>query len=466
VTRFEPGREGAVATLPSQEPLVHRSELIWERLVAFATSRARDPLVWCSMPRFGSLLQARMALPHRVPSPLSREEVRKIQEAQLSVDKRGSPAGSGALIGKGCVFMARTRNHRRSQAPLHEWFGPVRRPGHAGLSSGRARKLGRRAASLADELVDCARSQRLELPIDSAAIHRRLQRNARLLAYWEDLLSREKPRVAVLGVVTAPSARAMILAAERAGIPTVYVPHTAVVSVPLLNTLPVDYAALRGEEEAAFLAGDGVDRARLDVVGNPMIAPEPPPEIDPQLTPVFAAGLEDSSRLGPLVEVIHEGLGGEVTVGRHPSADPEAVRGAFPAEWRVFDGRTYDLLRAGPPVVIQHSSGVALEALHLGIPVIELRYPGKATFYPLIREPYVRFASSSEEVAGAATAAAVDAGDTARREALIAWARGWSSPNGDEAGERAVALVERAASEGPRGRIWDPWGASSRTPGA
>jgi hypothetical protein len=88
--------------------------------------------------------------------------------------------------------------------------------------------------------------------------------------------------------------------------------------------------------------------------------------------------------------------------------------------------------------------------------VIELSYPGKPTLYPFAREPYIRFASTSEKLAAAAASAATDAGDPARREALIAWARRWSYPNGDEAGERAIALVERAAAEGPRGAIWDP----------
>jgi hypothetical protein len=282
-------------------------------------------------------------------------------------------------------------------------------------------------------------------------------RTFRLIGYWEQLLARELPAVVVVGSITAPRARTLIYAARRAGIPAVYVPHSpqSTVNVPLA-ALPVDYAALRGEGEAAYLAKHGARRDRLDVVGNPTIVPEPAPEIDRRMAPAFAAGLEEPFRLGPLVRVIREALGKDVTVGRHPKADPEAVRHAFPAEWQIFEGRTYDLLRAGPPVVVQHSSGVALEALHLGIPVIELSYPGKPTLYPFAREPHVRFASTSGQLAGAAAAASADAAESARRESLIDWAHRWSSPNGDEAGERAIALVERAAAEGPQGAIWDP----------
>jgi hypothetical protein len=162
--------------------------------------------------------------------------------------------------------------------------------------------------------------------------------------------------------------------------------------------------------------------------------------------------------------VIREALGTEVTVGRHPKADPEVVRDAFPGEWRIFEGRTYDLLRAGPPVVVQHSSGVALEALHLGIPVIELSYPGKPTLYPFARQPHVRFASTSGELASAAAAAAADAADPARRQALIAWAHKWSYPSGAQAAERMVALVERAAADGPPGAIWNAPGPSTTSP--
>jgi hypothetical protein len=69
----------------------------------------------------------------------------------------------------------------------------------------------------------------------------------------------------------------------------------------------------------------------------------------------------------------------------------------------------------------------------------------------------VRSASTSAELRAAAAAAAADARDAGRRQALIDWARGWASPTGAEAGERTVALVEKAVAEGPRGRIWDPW---------
>jgi hypothetical protein len=241
-------------------------------------------------------------------------------------------------------------------------------------------------------------------------------------------------------------------------VPTVYVPPTAQTAPNArIIGLPVDYAGLRGEEEAGYLAGLGVDRGRLDVVGNPTVAEEAAPRIDPGLPAVFAPGLEDEARLGPLVGVVREGLGDRVVVGRHPSAGVEVEGGAFPPGWRIFEGRTYELLRAGPAVVVQHSSGVALEALHLGIPVVELSYPGKAALYPLIREPYVRFASTGQQLREAVAAASGDAGDPGRRRELIEWARGWSWPNGAEAGQRAVALVETALARGPRGPIWEPW---------
>jgi hypothetical protein len=415
------------------------------------------------MPRLGSLLQARMSRPHRVPAPLSRPRVQELHDAQTDAGKLGSAAGTGAAVGRGCVFMARTENHRRSQAPLFERFGPVSRPAAVEVSPRGVRERARRAIALADELLDCARRRGLALPVDPAAVYTRLLRNARLLGYWEHLLAQERPEVVVTSVATAPSARAMLLAARAAGIPSVFISHTAVVSVDLLNTLPVDRAGLRGVEEVRHLGALGADPDRLDVVGNPTISPQPVPRIDPRARPVFAAGLEDESRLGPLVDVIHRALGERVAVGRHPSAG-QTQPGEFPGGWSVASGRTYDLLAAGPPALVQHSSGVALEALHLGIPVVELRYPGKASLYPFLRAPYVRFATDSRELACAIQAAGEDAANAERRQEWIAWARGWSWPTGREAEERVVALVEQAMAEGPRGAIWEPWATPAGTP--
>ena len=412
------------------------------------------------MPRFGSLARFRMA-----QGPASLASCAGVRSGgwrpprchAASAARRAAPARWWA--GAACSW--RRLPTCGAQAALHERFGPVGRPdAGVGASYRHARGLARQAVSLARELIDCARGHQLELPVDSEAICTRLLRTARLVGYWEALLASEAPRVAVVGSLTAPRARALILAAERMAIPTVYIPHTAQVSQNVaLSAMPVDYAGLRGAQEVAYLRGQGVDAGRLDVVGNPTIAPQAPPDIDPARAPVFAAGLDDPSRLGPLVEVIEAALGDRVTVGRHPAVDPEAMRRAVPSAWTLFDGRTYDLLRSGPPVVLQHSSGVALEALHLGIPVIELCYPGQAGLYPLIARPHVRFASDSRELAAAAAAARADAREPASRDALIDWARSWASPPGAQAGERAVALVERALAEGPRGRIWDPAGA-------
>lgn len=445
--------------LPSHQALVSRSELIRAQIAAFAAEHSDDPLVWCDAPRLGSMVYARMAQPHRVPSELARTEVKRMRDNQTARRQRLAPGVTGGLVGDGCVFMASNTNMRRAQAPLYERFGPVRRVSRqTGASYWHARRLLRRAVAGARELIDHLRRGEVEFPIDSAAICLRFMRTARLIGYWEDLLASESPKVAVVGSVTAPRGRALVHAAERAAVPTVYIPHSPQSTVNVeLAAMPMDYAGLRGTEETAYLADQGVDRDRLDVVGDPTISPQAPPEIDAGLGPAFAAGLEDMARLSPLVGTIHEALGHRVTVGRHPATDPAVARDSFPAEWRIFDGRTYDLLTSGPPMVVQHSSGVALEALHLGIPVIELQYPGRPALYPFTREPYVRFASTSEELSAAAAAASADAVDADRRAALVGWARSWSSPTGAEAGERAVAVVERAAAQGPRGRIWDPW---------
>jgi len=140
----------------------------------------------------------------------------------------------------------------------------------------------------------------------------------------------------------------------------------------------------------------------------------------------------------------------------HPRNDVKALRAAMPATWSVWEGRTLELLRRGPAAVVQRSSGVALEALQLGVPVVELSFPGDTPVYPFIREPFVHVAADAERLRERLRACRDT--DPSRRSELVEWARHWVAAAGPDAVSRATAVVERAKGRGPLGPIWDTWG--------
>lgn len=442
---------------------MQRSQRARARLTAFAALRGDDVLLWCQLPRLLSATN-RVLEPHAVPAPLPRRELQAPRSLRASWHKRTMPAGVPVSLAGRCLLLAGDAGQRRAQAPLRERFGPLRPCEPARLPPGRTRRRLRQASELASDLIAFGASERLELPIDSAGLHRGLLRTARLLEGWERLLARESPGVVLVGSLWQTPARALVYAARQAGIPSVYVPHRPQRSEAHPIDLAVGYAGLRGDGEVEFLAGHGMDRQRLDVVGDPSTVLEPPPEIDPSSPAVFAPSSEDPRMLAPMIELVHEALGSGVVVGRHPAAGDGAS--AFPRQWPIFPARTRELLKRGSPVVLQQSSGVALESMQVGIPVIELQFPGQAPTFPLIREPYVRFASSSAQLATAAAASLADARDSSRRERLIAWARHWAWPTGAEAAARLVALVEDAIDRGPREPIWDSVGLIGCSPEA
>jgi hypothetical protein len=140
----------------------------------------------------------------------------------------------------------------------------------------------------------------------------------------------------------------------------------------------------------------------------------------------------------------------------HPRADRDELRATLPEAWRIWEGRTFDLLREGPPALIQASSGTALEGLQLGIPTIELGFPSERPNYPFLEHPEVAVVSSADELRDAVAAA--QAVTPEAREALRDWAAQWVSASGAPAAEAAAGLIEEAADRGPTGSsAWDAW---------
>jgi hypothetical protein len=150
-----------------------------------------------------------------------------------------------------------------------------------------------------------------------------------------------------------------------------------------------------------------------------------------------------------------------VLASPHPRADRDALRAILPKGWGLWDGRTFELLRRGPPALVQASSGVGLEGLQLGIPTIELAFPGEEPNYPYLRDRKVQTVSTADDLRDAVEAA--DRAGASERDEIRERARAWVCAAGDHAAEAGAQLVRRAAAEGVGAKpIWDAWRPESR----
>jgi hypothetical protein len=249
--------------------------------------------------------------------------------------------------------------------------------------------------------------------------------------------------------------RAAIWTARDLKIPTVYIAHAPVADNRQYADLPTSHAGLWGEAEVDWYSRLGVDPDRLTVVGNPAVPRDKPPPIDRLLPPVVALSNDSASTNIELIRLVAKALTGPATLTLHPATKRAPLRRAMPSHWQLAPaGTTYEQLRRGPPLVVQHSSGVAREALSLGIPTVELAFPGQKPNYPLIQEPMVRLVSSVDGLRDAMRQAM--AGSTPRQK-LIDWAEKWCSIRGSTATHRAVDAIAHARDEGVRGPLLDAW---------
>ncbi len=328
----------------------------------------------------------------------------------------------------------------------------------------RADELAAGAEELAERFTVAAKDERFQPPLAPKRLYRQLFSCAHALAHFEAALRAVAPRVAVVATTHSAHARALVLAAREAGIATVYIPHAPVISDARLVDLPVDYAALRGPAEVDHYESFGAPGKRLTVVGNPAMGDKGPEPNGSRLRePVLATGADDPEALRATIELAHSALGNRCVLSPHPRSDQDALRELTPDGWRLWTGRTFDLLQQGPPALVQSSSGVALEGLKLGIPTIELAFPKVQPNYPFLRDPPVLFASDTRQLRAALRRARGLRRWPWRRKRLVEWSEKWVSDTGETATRAAADLLEQAANTGPHpdGPIWDAWSSSA-----
>lgn len=416
----------------------------------FHRRRGDDDLVWITTP--GLIARSKVVYEER-----SRGRRLAPKRARAVLDKHRLNADSRWDLFDGVLFLASTDNQQRAQRPIARRLGDQHPPSSpVRVSDSRIDDLGDRAIALADELLDAA--QRASLMVhEKRRVYLQLVGAAANLAWFETLIETTEPRAVVIGSTHSIPARALALAARRAGVPSVYVPHAPVIADARLVDLPVDFAALRGPREVDYYQGFGADRAGIEAIGNPAVeAPPSMPDLRPGTAPVFALPHYDEGTFEPVVAMVREALGDKVIASPHPRGNREFLRSKLPSGWELWEGRTFDLFRRGAQAVIQFSSGAALESLQLGIPTIELTFAGEEPNYPFLRHRGVPVVSTASELRRAIKDASP--ATVAEREELRAWAQGWVSADGQAAAQAGAALIRRAASEGPRERpVWDAW---------
>jgi hypothetical protein len=148
-------------------------------------------------------------------------------------------------------------------------------------------------------------------------------------------------------------------------------------------------------------------------------------------------------------------------VAPHPRSDTVALHRICPSSWTIAAGaRTFDLLRDGHPCLMQQWSGVAWEALALGIPTIQLEIPGVFGQYPVISEPHVVFVRTPGELSKAVSLACRESQIAEARLQLREWARYWCASTGQAAVENVLECIRVAQSSRVDSPVLDSWAAA------
>jgi hypothetical protein len=320
----------------------------------------------------------------------------------------------------------------------------------------------RLANEYAQSLIQAAREEDVQTP--ASPILSFCLAGARAMTRAEGILDKAGLSALVVATQHAPNMRALIATARRRGIPSTYFPHAPTAANRQYADLPTDFAGLRGIGDVELYRRYGAS-GDLSVVGNPSVDDiNTEPSVLGQ-TPVLAVSPHPPAVLQDVFRLTASVLGDrEILVAPHPRSDLRILLHLMPAKWRLWSGqRTLKLLSRGPSFVIQHSSGVAWEALFLGIPVIEIGYVDTPASYPVIAQPYVLFADSTQSLSAAVEEAMNRSADRQARDELREWASYWCSLVGRRAREACIELIDLSVSHGARqkalldGWRFDPW---------
>lgn len=330
----------------------------------------------------------------------------------------------------------------------------VHRPSAIGVS------IDKRTRRLAHGLADATACERI-----SARLAMRLTRVAgHAIRAVERFVDHNAPTCIVVATQHSFQARAMSWVARERGIPTVYVPHAPVSMKRQYADLPFDYAALRGSQAIEYYAGLGADRARMCAVGDLSLGDIPDSPLVPARDKVVVAPSPwPEEKVRTFMDIVSNGVDGRYQVYPHPRSDLDQLRNATGTTGTLVTGhRTATALGQGATVVIQHGSGVSLEAMLLGIPVIEVLMERSHPRSPVTREPHAYVVGDARELRHCLQTIAAGEPDS-RRIDRQDWAREWCSATGAESQRRFDELLQSdLRADGP---LVDGWSTPNIFPG-
>lgn len=259
----------------------------------------------------------------------------------------------------------------------------------------------------------------------------------------------------------APYARAFIWEAAKAGVPTLYVPHAPVGANAQYMDLPTSAVGLRGEGERELYSRVlGIKLERMAVVGNPAsdVLEEQIPKIDINKNGILALSPQPIEVLERIIGAVERSGLTELSVAPHPRSDVARLKKMVPLSWTIEEGRrTLDLLRDGPPFLLQHSSGVAWEAIALGIPTMQISLDAASPNYYFLRDESVfPSADVSDPAAIAHFVKTLDHSEFHRKE-LRDYAFWWCGCDGAQSREKLINLLS-TAGQWPSSMVFDGWG--------
>ena len=373
-----------------------------------------------------------------------------LQGVQWADERRGDRF----TLVDGVLFVHDTVNQQRALCPL---------AGALGAHAAAPQRDVVRLLSAVCRSMPVVRRLRAEARRRNVTIHEFRLARALTSALHADVVVRRlvrerRLRAVVVSTQHAAVARAAIGAAWDCHLPSVYVPHAPLVDDARYDDLPTTHAGLRGQAEADHYQRIGAT-SRPTVIGNPSVPDITAVRHQPTMSPVVAVSPDPDDEIADLLGMVVEALGDRSAVlAPHPRSDLWLLRRLLPAGWTMSERpRTLDLLRQGTSVLIQRSSGVAWEAMALGIPTIDVRVRDGDPVYPFLRDDRVLQVTSVPELRAALDRVTGDVNGSIGQE-MTAVAAAWCDRVGRSAVDAGVALIRAALSTpAPTTVLLDRW---------